>query len=67
TVASDPYEATNSAHAIALLTEWDEFTTYDWKRIKDSMMKPPFIFDGRKLLDGNYLRKIGFKYYAIGQ
>ncbi|SFC87887.1 UDPglucose 6-dehydrogenase, partial [Parapedobacter composti] len=31
TVASDPYEATNSAHAIALLTEWDEFTTYDWK------------------------------------
>ncbi|WP_262250425.1 nucleotide sugar dehydrogenase, partial [Parapedobacter soli] len=46
TVVNDPYDAADRAHAIAVLTEWDEFKTYDWHRIKDHMMKPPFVFDG---------------------
>src|SRR5690606_25205521 len=66
TVADDPYGAASEAHAIAVLTEWDEFKTYDWKRIKESMMKPAFVFDGRKLLADNRLADIGFNYYAIG-
>ncbi len=66
-VVTDPYDAADRAHAIAVLTEWDEFRTYDWHRIKDHMMKPAFVFDGRKLLGGNDLPAIGFKYYAIGE
>ena len=66
-VVSDPYEAADRAHAIAVLTEWDEFKTYDWSRIKENMMKPAFVFDGRKLLGGNKLPAIGFQYYAIGE
>lgn len=62
----DPYEACEKAHAIAVLTEWDEFTTYDWQRIYNQMQKPAFIFDGRNLLDGPDLEKIGFVYQAIG-
>nr|WP_293942227.1 MULTISPECIES: UDP binding domain-containing protein [unclassified Sphingobacterium] len=31
-----------------MLTEWDEFKTYDSKKIKDEMKKPAFVFDGRK-------------------
>ena len=62
----DPYAACEKAHAIAVLTEWDEFTTYDWQRIYDRMQKPAFIFDGRNLLDGVALAKIGFFYQAIG-
>jgi UDPglucose 6-dehydrogenase len=62
----DPYAACEKAHAIAVLTEWDEFTTYDWQRIYDHMQKPAFIFDGRNLLDGPALEKIGFVYQAIG-
>lgn len=62
----DPYSATDKAHAIAVLTEWDEFKTYDWQRIYDNMLKPAFIFDGRNLLDKEALEKIGFVYQGIG-
>ena len=63
---SDPYEACKDSHAIAILTEWDEFKDYDWKRIYDSMLKPAFVFDGRNLLDREKLTSIGFQYQAIG-
>jgi UDPglucose 6-dehydrogenase len=63
----DPYEACQNAHAIAVLTEWDEFKTYEWQRIYDSMHKPAFIFDGRNILDGELLSKIGFVYQSIGK
>lgn len=65
-VLQDPYEACKDAHAIAVLTEWDEFKTYDWQRIYDGMLKPAFVFDGRNLLDRSELEAIGFTYYAIG-
>lgn len=63
---SDPYDACKNSHAIAILTEWDEFKEYDWKRIYDSMLKPAFVFDGRNLLDREKLTSIGFQYQAIG-
>ena len=65
-VVTDPYEACKGAHAIAIMTEWDEFKEYDWKKIYDSMLKPAKIFDGRNLLDANKLRAIGFQVQAIG-
>ena len=61
-----PYEACKDAHAIAILTEWDEFKTYDWQKIYDNMLKPAFVFDGRNILDKDSLQKIGFIYQAIG-
>jgi len=65
--ASDPYEAAAGSHAIAILTEWDEFGTYDYKRIYASMSKPAFLFDGRNVVDHEALREIGFEVYAIGK
>jgi UDPglucose 6-dehydrogenase len=63
---NDPYTAMEGAHAIAVLTDWDEFKTYDWKRIYKSMQKPAFVFDGRNVLDRQILEKIGFVYKGIG-
>jgi UDPglucose 6-dehydrogenase len=63
---SNPYEACSKAHAIAVLTEWDEFTTYDWQKIYDGMQKPAFVFDGRNLLNRAELEAIGFVYQGIG-
>jgi len=60
------YDACNGAHAIAILTEWDEFVTYDWQKIYDSMQKPAFVFDGRNVLNANKLKAIGFIYKGIG-
>jgi UDPglucose 6-dehydrogenase len=67
TVHENPYDACKDSHAIAVVTEWDEFKTLDWKRIFSSMKKPAFLFDGRNILDHDALRKIGFKVYAIGK
>ncbi|CCG52641.1 UDP-glucose 6-dehydrogenase [Flavobacterium indicum GPTSA100-9 = DSM 17447] len=66
-VFDNAYNACNNAHAIAVLTEWDEFKTYDWQKIYDSMLKPAFIFDGRNILNGEELEKIGFVYQGIGK
>jgi UDPglucose 6-dehydrogenase len=63
---NDPYAAMESAHAIAVLTEWDEFKKYDWQRIYNGMQKPAFIFDGRNILDPDALETIGFVYKGIG-
>lgn len=62
----NPYEACKDAHAVAILTEWDEFKNYDWQKIYDSMLKPAFVFDGRNLLDATKMKEIGFVYQAIG-
>ncbi|WP_396158721.1 UDP-glucose 6-dehydrogenase [Flavobacterium sp.] len=62
----NPYDACKNAHAIAVLTEWDEFKDYDWQKIYDNMLKPAFVFDGRNLLDGENLKSIGFVYQSIG-
>ncbi|CAG2531937.1 UDPglucose 6-dehydrogenase [Maribacter dokdonensis] len=66
-VTKNAIEATQDAHAIAILTEWDEFKNYDWKTIYEQMLKPAFVFDGRRLLDTNNMESIGFNYYKIGQ
>lgn len=67
TVSKDPLESVDNAHAIAVLTEWDEFKALNWEKIYSKMLKPSFVFDGRRILDRNTLHKIGFKYYRIGE
>jgi UDPglucose 6-dehydrogenase len=64
--AATAYEACQNAHAIAILTEWDEFRSYDWQKIYDSMQKPAFVFDGRNILDADQMKAIGFVYLGIG-
>jgi len=66
-VIDDPIKAVEKAHAIAILTEWDEFKSYDWKNIYEKMLKPAFVFDGRRLLKKETMQAIGFEYYKIGQ
>ena len=65
--AGSAYEAAAGAHAIAVVTEWDEFKTLDFERIYAAMPKPAFIFDGRNILPAGRLREIGFRVYSIGR
>ena len=67
TIAEDAYEAAAGAHAVVILTEWDEFKGLDFKRIHDAMMKPAFLFDGRNIVDLAEMRKIGFTARGIGK
>ncbi|HTL66498.1 MAG TPA: UDP-glucose 6-dehydrogenase [Lacunisphaera sp.] len=67
TIARNAYEACAGAHAVAVVTEWDEFKGLDFARIFSGMPKPAFILDGRNILDLAALRKIGFRAAGIGK
>lgn len=67
TVAADAYAACAGAHAIAIVTEWDEFKTLDYAKIFAAMPKPACLFDGRNIVDLAALRAIGFRAFGIGK
>lgn len=66
-VANSTYEAAQGAHAIVIVTEWDEFKTLDYSRIFTGMSQPAAVFDGRNILDLRKLGAIGFRTYAVGK
>ncbi len=66
TFASSCEEAASGAHAVAVLTEWDEFAEADFGKIYEQMKKPAFFFDGRNRLKHLGLPKAGFEYHGIG-
>ena len=67
TFEPDPYAAAKEAHAIAVLTEWNQYRDLDYERVFESMIQPAFIFDGRNILDHEKLYEIGFNVLAIGK
>lgn len=62
-----PYAASEKAHAIVLLTHWKEFKELDYRKIKNAMITPAWIFDGRNCLDHRLLRELGFLLRGIGK
>ena len=66
-VHTNSNDALTNSHAIAVLTEWDEFKNYNWKNIYENMYKPAFVFDGRNILDIKKLKGIGFQIQNIGK
>lgn len=77
TVCTDVYAACEEAHAVVILTEWDEFSNkpcsnpktpqIDWTRIAKTMQRPMFLFDGRNILDAPALEDLGFRVECIGK
>ncbi|KAE9968662.1 hypothetical protein EG327_010961 [Venturia inaequalis] len=77
TVQSDVYVACEGAHAVVILTEWDQFsnkaTTADtssrisWPKIASTMQRPMFVFDGRGIVDAAPLEELGFRVECIGK
>jgi UDPglucose 6-dehydrogenase len=62
----DGYDAIKGADALVVVTEWNEFRTPDFQKIK-RMLKKPVVFDGRNIYNREELRKMGFTYYGIGR
>jgi UDPglucose 6-dehydrogenase len=67
TIVTSAEEAVKGAHALAIVTEWDEFKKLDYTKIFAAMEKPAFIFDGRNILDLPKLKEIGFRVSGIGK
>ena len=62
----DAYEAAQGAEALLIATEWKEFRSPDYERLK-SLLVRPLIFDGRNLYDPALMQRLGFEYFAIGR
>jgi UDPglucose 6-dehydrogenase len=60
------YEVTAGAEALIIATEWKEFRSPDFDRLK-STLSAGVIFDGRNLYDPAIMGRFGFTYYAIGR
>jgi UDPglucose 6-dehydrogenase len=66
-VFENAIDCTNNSHAIAIVTEWEEFKNIDYRKVFENMFKPAFVFDGRKIMNGNKLINIGFNYFELGK
>jgi UDPglucose 6-dehydrogenase len=64
--ALDLYEAAHGADAILILTEWDEFRSIDWVRLKQ-IVDRPLIIDGRNLFRPSDVASRGFTYVSTGR
>jgi UDPglucose 6-dehydrogenase len=63
---TDAYEAVRGADALLIATEWKEFRSPDFDRLKQ-LLKQPLIFDGRNIYDPSWMQRLGFEYFAVGR
>jgi UDPglucose 6-dehydrogenase len=66
TLCADAYAAAEGADALLIVTEWQEFRSPDFDRLKELLLRP-LILDGRNLYDPALLARLGIDYYAIGR
>ena len=64
--ADNYYKTAEGADFLAILTEWTEFRTPDFSKLK-ALLKQPVVFDGRNLYDLDVMKKEGFYYNSIGR
>ena len=64
--APGPYEALAGADACLILTEWEEFSSLDLKRLRTAL-RYPIVIDGRNLYDPELMAAHGFTYYSVGR
>src|SRR5210317_1705148 len=66
TLCDSAEDALDGADALAVVTEWHEFRSPDFARIRDTL-SDPVIFDGRNIYDPEFLRTFGIRYFGIGR
>jgi UDPglucose 6-dehydrogenase len=65
-LCKNAYEAIEGADALAIVTEWQEFRSPDFDRLRKAL-KQPVIFDGRNMYEPSLLKRMGLTYYAVGR
>jgi UDPglucose 6-dehydrogenase len=66
TFSDSPYEAADGAHAVVLVTEWNEFKYLNLQRLR-GLLQRPVIFDGRNLWEPERMRRLGIEYHSVGR
>ncbi len=64
--STDMQDLFNDAHAVLILTEWDEYASLDWNKISQKMTSPAWIFDSRSILDSKKVKDSGLNFWRVG-
>ena len=64
--ADSSYAALESADALVIVTDWNEYRHPDFGRIKEAL-RSPVVVDGRNLYDSRKMKNLGFTYASIGR
>ena len=62
----EPLLAAEGADALLLVTEWPEYWSPDYVKLR-AMMNTPLIIDGRNIFDKDMLEQYGFEYIGVGR
>jgi len=65
-LASDMYEAARDADGLVVCTDWDEFKSPDYARLRE-LLRHPAIFDGRNLYEPGEMARLGFHHHSVGR
>jgi len=60
------YETLEGAHALAIVTDWNEYRHPNFERMRDALARP-IVVDGRNLYNAAKMKSLGFNYYSIGR
>jgi UDPglucose 6-dehydrogenase len=66
-IAFDPYEAIKGAHAVVVITEWEEVRNLDLARTATLMANPKLLVDGRNVFEPSAARECGLLYRGFGR
>jgi UDPglucose 6-dehydrogenase len=66
TLCESSFDALDGADALVIVTEWQEFRSPDFQRIKENI-RDAVIIDGRNLYEPETVEASGLTYYAIGR
>lgn len=66
TICDDAFSALRGSDGLIIATEWDEFKTADFGRVKSELQRP-FLFDGRNILNPERMHQFGFIYHGVGR
>ena len=64
--STDMYKCLEKSNALITVTEWSQFKTPDFEKIK-KMLSKPLIFDGRNIYSLEQIKKFGFTYFSVGR
>lgn len=64
-IVSNAYDAADGCDAVVIVTEWREFRTPDWDKLR-TLLKTSVLFDGRNLFSPKSVSAQNFEYHAIG-
>jgi UDPglucose 6-dehydrogenase len=65
-LVADPYAAAEGADVLLVVTEWHEFRSPDFDRLR-SLMRQPVLYDGRNLYEPASMRALGFEHMGVGR